>query len=189
VLIAAKFPGATQVAGFHAWKKLGRSVTKGERAIWILAPMTFPNRDGSDDERQVRGFRSVPVFDISQTEGQDLPAVCHKLTGEEPVACFDRLRDVATSLWYTVELTDLRQGVNGDCTFDLRRIRVEVRNGSGQRAKTLAHDPLTAPKADALWGNTSKADANSVCQPDNSWTQPRARSRGAGVFCTGLRSA
>ncbi len=39
LLICAQDPGATRVAGFATWKKLGRSVRKGERAIWILAPM------------------------------------------------------------------------------------------------------------------------------------------------------
>jgi antirestriction protein ArdC len=130
VLIASQFPAASRVAGFHAWKKLGRSVAKGEKAIWILAPMTVRKGGESDDERVVRGFKHVPVFDISQTEGEDLPAVCHKLTGDEPAA----------SLGYSVEPTELRDGVNGDCTFNLRRIRVEVRNASAQRAKTLAHE-------------------------------------------------
>jgi hypothetical protein len=140
VLIASQFPAATRVAGFHAWKKLDRTVAKGEKAIWILAPMTVRKRDESDDDWVVRGFKHVPVFDISQTEGAELPAVCHKLTGDEPDACFDRLRSVATSLGYLVESTELRNGVNGDCTFNLRRIRVEVRNASAQRAKTLAHE-------------------------------------------------
>jgi hypothetical protein len=140
VLIASQFPAASRVAGFNAWKKLGRTVAKGEKAIWILAPMIVRKRDESDDGRVVRGFKHVPVFDISQTEGEELPVVCHKLTGDEPAACFDRLRSVATSLGYSVELTELRDGVNGDCTFNLRRIRIEVRNASAQRAKSLAHE-------------------------------------------------
>jgi hypothetical protein len=42
LLIAFQRPNATQVAGFHAWKKLGRFVRKGERGICILAPMVYP---------------------------------------------------------------------------------------------------------------------------------------------------
>ncbi len=140
ILIASQFPAASRVAGFRAWKKLGRTVAKGEKAIWILAPMIVKKGDESDDLRVVRGFKRVPVFDISQTEGEELPAVCHKLTGDEPLACFDRLHAVATSLGYSVEPTELPDGVNGDCTFNLRRIRIEVRNASAQRAKTLAHE-------------------------------------------------
>lgn len=33
------FSGAVNVMGFHQWKKVGRSVKKGSKAIWILAPM------------------------------------------------------------------------------------------------------------------------------------------------------
>ena len=38
-LILAQNPDATQVAGFHTWRKIGRQVRKGERGIAILAPM------------------------------------------------------------------------------------------------------------------------------------------------------
>ncbi len=39
MLIALQCPGATQVAGFHAWKKeFGRTVKRGETGIRILAP-------------------------------------------------------------------------------------------------------------------------------------------------------
>jgi hypothetical protein len=39
LLIAAQNRRATQVAGYKTWRRLDRSVRKGERAIWILAPM------------------------------------------------------------------------------------------------------------------------------------------------------
>jgi hypothetical protein len=48
LLIAAQNPDATRVAGFEAWKALGRHVRKGERGIAILAPMTF-TRPTTDD--------------------------------------------------------------------------------------------------------------------------------------------
>src|SRR5438270_13533289 len=38
-LIASQRPEATRVAGFHAWRKLGRFVRKGEKGIAILAPI------------------------------------------------------------------------------------------------------------------------------------------------------
>ena len=37
LLIQSQFQGATRIAGFHAWRKLGRNVRKGEKGIWILA--------------------------------------------------------------------------------------------------------------------------------------------------------
>jgi hypothetical protein len=152
VLIAAQCPDASKVAGFRAWKKLGRSVRKGEKAIWILAPMVARAAEGSDGESgehrgTVRGFRYVAVFDISQTDGEELPAVCRRLLGDEPAQCFARLTEVAGSVGYAVDVTELPDGVNGDCAFTLRRIRVEGRNSPAQRVKTLVHDPLTAPAA------------------------------------------
>ena len=64
---------------FRQWdKEHGRRVKKGERAIWILAPRTRrveeEAADGSRASRTiVTGFTTVPVFNITQTEGPDLP--------------------------------------------------------------------------------------------------------------------
>ena len=40
ILIAAQQPDATRIAGFHAWRKFGRCVRKGEHGIAIFAPMS-----------------------------------------------------------------------------------------------------------------------------------------------------
>src|SRR5450759_17399 len=74
LLIAAQCHEATRVAGFRAWQRMNRFVRKGEKAIWILAPMVYKNAEPEgDDDRVIRGFKYVPVFDISQTDGEDLP--------------------------------------------------------------------------------------------------------------------
>jgi hypothetical protein len=85
LLIACQRPDATHVAGFHTWKKLGRTVKKGETGIAILAPLVRRRAvdalDHKPDDKQpsrdkgctVRGFKVVHVFDVSQTEGQALP--------------------------------------------------------------------------------------------------------------------
>ena len=69
-------PTATQVAGFATWKKLGRHVRKGERGIPILAPC-FKRKSEVDeedaDEKIISFFKMVYVFDVSQTEGDELP--------------------------------------------------------------------------------------------------------------------
>jgi hypothetical protein len=142
VLIAAQFPEATRVAGFASWKKLGRSVSKGESAIWILAPVVGRKVRVEEDEehRPIRGFRTVPVFDVSQTTGDPLPEVCHNLAGSDLSRCLERLLDRAERVGYTVVLTDLPGTVNGDCSFAARRIRVEARNAPDQQVKTLAHE-------------------------------------------------
>jgi antirestriction protein ArdC len=142
VLIASQRSDATKVAGFRTWKRLDRSVRKGEKAIWVLAPMMAKRADDGaiGEEKVIRGFKYVPVFDISQTEGEDMPNICHRLVGDDPKAFFSRLIPVAQSVGYGVELTRLPEGVNGDCTFSLRRIRVEERNSPAQRVKSLIHE-------------------------------------------------
>jgi len=87
LLIALQRPDATRVAGFHAWRKLGRFVKKGEHGIAIFAPMSHrKSRDETqqstnEGEESVFGFRIAHVFDVEQTEGDPLPEFA-KLSGD-----------------------------------------------------------------------------------------------------------
>jgi hypothetical protein len=92
--IARQRPTATRVAGYGAWKELGRFVKRGEKGIQILAPMVGHRRrkDTTAQEpnanREMKpapvliGFRAVYVFDVAQTEGADLPEFEHSITGD-----------------------------------------------------------------------------------------------------------
>ena len=94
VSIARQRPTATRVAGFGTWKEMGRFVKRGEKGIQILAPMIgFRRRnaeatqdtdaDGNTKKPPVLiGFRAVYVFDVAQTEGEDLPEFEHSISGE-----------------------------------------------------------------------------------------------------------
>jgi len=83
MMIIKQFPEASKVAGFHTWRKLDRWVKKGESGIAILAPMIGRKQDeeksdhrvnsARSDEKPVFGFKAVHVFNISQTEGEELP--------------------------------------------------------------------------------------------------------------------
>ena len=80
MLIASQKPTATHVAGFHTWHKLGRFVKKGEKGILILAPIirkkaTNAGEVESEDSPSAVGFRAAYVFDVCQTEGQELPTI------------------------------------------------------------------------------------------------------------------
>ena len=121
VEIVRQDPGASRVAGFATWKSLGRAVRKGERAIWILAPMTGRRTRMADGEehRPILGFRPVAVFDVAQTDGEPLPEVCRTLEGDDPAALFGRLADRASRLGYAVDVTELPGTTNGDCSFGL----------------------------------------------------------------------
>jgi hypothetical protein len=88
--IARQKPTATRVAGYGTWRELGRFVKRGERGIQILAPMIgFRRReDAAEREQETQpqrvliGFRVVHVFDVSQTEGEDLPEFDRTITGD-----------------------------------------------------------------------------------------------------------
>ena len=80
--IARQRPTATRVAGLYAWNQLGRKVKKGERGIRILAPIVGIKRKKDEEtEKEITkqntrvlvGFRNAYVFDVSQTEGVELP--------------------------------------------------------------------------------------------------------------------
>ena len=140
LLIAAQFNGATRVAGFNAWRKLNRFVRKGEKAIWILAPIVYKTAEDGETERALRGFKFVPVFDIAQTDGEDLPSVCNRLEGDDPKGLYAQLVTVAKSIGFTVEDHEFNGSSNGDCCHHDHRIRVEATNTPAQRVKTLVHE-------------------------------------------------
>ena len=146
LLIMMQRPGATRVAGFKAWQKLGRQVRKGERAIRIYAPMVYRARDdeaeGDDEQaRRVAGFRSASVFDISQTDGDELPEVpCAELSGDD-AGLFSKLSMLAQAEHLAVtrdEPVGVPDGALG--CYDGSRIWIKSGLSPAQSAKTLAHE-------------------------------------------------
>jgi len=88
--ISRQMPAATRVAGFWTWKNLGRNVKAGQKGIRILAPIVGVRRKRQDEaekditkqnERILLGFRNTYVWDISQTDGIDLPSL-RQVTGD-----------------------------------------------------------------------------------------------------------
>jgi hypothetical protein len=82
--IARQSPSATRVAGMYAWNQLGRRVMKGQKGIRILAPIIGMKRKPKEEAekditkqntRVLVGFRNAYVFDVSQTEGAELPTI------------------------------------------------------------------------------------------------------------------
>jgi antirestriction protein ArdC len=88
--IARQRPNATRVAGLYAWNQLGRKVKKGEKGIRILAPIIGIKRKRDEEaEKDITkqnttvlvGFRNAYVFDVSQTDGAELPTM-HEVHGD-----------------------------------------------------------------------------------------------------------
>ena len=148
-LIYAQKPDATQVAGFNDWKhKHGRVVRRGERAIWILAPITRmtevevePGRTERVDK--VVGFRSVPVFDVSQTEGPPLPERPTIDAGElgdtVPDGMVEELTTFVESKGFSIS-----RGETGDAggwtDFTTRSVVISAKATDAEAARTLAHE-------------------------------------------------
>jgi antirestriction protein ArdC len=148
LMIFLQRPDATVVAGFNRWKSLGRFVKKGEKGIAIFAPCRYKTRIESDsgDEQtvqQIRGFRVVHVFDISQTEGEELPdfdAVRPKLLdAEAPEGIWDALVGRAAAAGFEV-IRNRRGTENGYCDFSSKRIAVRPDVAPAQAVKTLIHE-------------------------------------------------
>jgi antirestriction protein ArdC len=143
MLIAMQCPEATQVAGFKAWQKLGRQVRKGEHAIRTMAPMVVKRRDENGDatDETITLFRSVSVFDISQTDGESLPAPpCEPVTGDSHASYIAKLERFAQSIGYRVEYRPLEHS-GGFCRASERLITVSTNTTSTNgRVRTLIHE-------------------------------------------------
>jgi antirestriction protein ArdC len=148
LMIFLQRPDATVVAGFNRWKSLGRFVKKGEKGIAIFAPCRYKTEVETElgDEQtvqQIRGFRVVHVFDISQTEGEELPdldAVRPKLLdADAPEGIWDALVSQAKAAGFEVIRTR-RGSENGYCDFSSKQIAVRPDVSAAQAVKTLVHE-------------------------------------------------
>ncbi len=116
LLIHHALPEATKVAGFRAWQELGRNVTKGSKAIKILAPFTKKVQDidpatMQENEQEVTLFFPVSVFDISQTQGQPLPEVSIVVDGDNYHGFLTSLLGFCEERQIKVDFANL--GING----------------------------------------------------------------------------
>ena len=148
LMIFLQRPEATYVAGFRKWQELGRFVRKGEKGIAIFAPCKYRTKIESDDGeektlQQLRGFRVVHVFDISQTDGEpiaDLDAVKPQLLdGDAPEGLWDALVAQADDAGFQV-VPERRGSANGFCDFLAKRIAVRPDVSDLQAVKTLVHE-------------------------------------------------
>jgi antirestriction protein ArdC len=148
LMIFLQRPDATVVAGFNRWKSLGRFVKKGEKGIAIFAPCRYKTKveTAAGEEltvQQIRGFRVVHVFDISQTEGEELPdldAVRPKLLeADAPEGIWDALVAQADGAGFEV-IRNQRGNENGYCDFLSKQIAVRPDVAPAQAVKTLIHE-------------------------------------------------
>jgi antirestriction protein ArdC len=138
LLIASQFPTASRVAGFRTWKKFGRWVRKGETGIAIVVPVKVRKKDAEheDDETIVR-FRAGYVFDVTQTEGEALPAPPE--AQGDPGRHLPALEAFAEEHSISIEhLSEMPPGTDGLSSGGRIRLRAGLRRA--QEFHVLAHE-------------------------------------------------
>jgi len=142
LLIASQRPDATRVAGFRTWHALGRYVRRGEKGVAIVVPYrSLRDSEGGEVEERLR-FGTGYVFDISQTEGADLPEVeVPLLTGNNGGALYDALAALAGREGFGIDRSHRAgEGAAGFWRPSTRTIWISPQLSSDQAAKTLAHE-------------------------------------------------
>jgi hypothetical protein len=144
--IARQKSDATRVAGMYAWNQLGRRVKKGEKGIRILAPVIgIRRKKDSEADKDIRtqnqpmlvGFRSAWVWDISSTEGRDLPELSCEVTGDVGVYR-ERLMDFVIAQGITLEFKESIAPALGMCYGD--RIVLLPGQSPAEEFSTLVHE-------------------------------------------------
>ena len=162
LLIAMQKPDASLVAGFSSWKNnFGRNVMKGEKGIKIIAPSPFTvkqevektdpqtgkpviGKDGKpvteEKEIKIPAYKVVSVFDVSQTEGRELPDIAvNELTGD-----VDRFKDFFAALEQVspvpVGFEKIEGGAHGYYHLEEKRIAIDEGMSDLQTLKTAIHE-------------------------------------------------
>ena len=148
LLIYLQCPHATRVCGYRAWQRLGRQVRRGERGIQILAPCrrikAIETEEPGESERVqvLTGFRVVHVFDISQTEGEELPEVApRRLSGDVPPNLVVALEKRIAAEGFMLRREPItRPSCNGYADFVEREVVLKEGLSGAQTIKTLIHE-------------------------------------------------
>lgn len=162
LLIAMQKPDATLIAGYTSWQRnFDRHVMKGEKGIKILAPAPYKaqeerekidpatqkpvlDADGKPVTETVEvmrpAFKVVSVFDVSQTDGKELPDIAvDELTGsvENYAAFFEALKQESP---VPILFEDIPGGAKGYFSHVENRIAIQEGMSEIQTVKTAIHE-------------------------------------------------
>lgn len=144
VLIKMQRPTATLCAGYKQWAKVGRHVKKGEKGIAILAPRItrvyemaqdlLTGEVGETEVKVIRGFFTVYVFDISQTEGQPVELGCPQMVRSKQKISLD---DIISKFEIPVVF---RENSLENGSTDGKTIWITKRNNEASMIATFFHE-------------------------------------------------
>ena len=181
-LILAQNPEARQVASFKQWKEnFDRYVKKGEKALRIFKPMTKIKKDENNQPildkngkpETVTFFGLVPVFDVSQTEGKEMPKaaeVKEQLTDLEYANLYRALMAIAKENDVSVRFEEMENNKHG--YYSVPENQIVLRSNEMNKAqiiKTFLHEMAHAelhhadnPQKENLTRSTAELQAESV---------------------------
>lgn len=137
LMIYSQRPSARMVKGFQQWKQLNRSVRKGEKSIKIYAPLIKTiEDDAGEKKRVVFGFRVVSVFDVAQTDGEELPKVSTEITGD-PAEKLPLLESAVAELGFVIQDEPLDDAYG---KTDGKTITLKAGLSNADRFSTLVHE-------------------------------------------------
>ncbi|MFF9564751.1 ArdC-like ssDNA-binding domain-containing protein [Leifsonia sp. NPDC014704] len=151
LLILSQNPQATNVAGFRQWQAKGRQVRRGEKSIKIFGyrEKRFAHDDDQkkateDDERVVRSFPTLSVFDITQTDpiegAEPLPEdPTRRLIGDDDHGLIAPLTRYLTGHGWGIQREPLTIA-SGYTDPERRRVVLAKDLAPEQSAKTLIHE-------------------------------------------------
>ena len=166
LLIAMQKPDATFVAGYTSWKNnFGRQVVSQAKSIKVLAPSPYKikkeidkidpktkkpvtDKNGKpvkeETEITVPAFKVVSVFDVSQTEGKELPSIgVDELTGDvEQYNDFFKAAELSAPV--PVGFEKIGSGTKGYYSQTDKRIAINEGMSELQNLKTLIHETAHA---------------------------------------------
>ena len=118
---------------------MSRYVRKGEQGIPILAPIYKKVKDGKGkEEERLAGFRTVYVFDISQTDGEPIPDAPEWTSSFQDEDLTEKLVLLSESLGIKVEIVDLPGEAQGISSGG--KIRLDPAAGTSTLIHELAHE-------------------------------------------------
>lgn len=148
MLIISQKPNASRVAGFKTWQGMGRVVRKGEKGIQIFVPHIRKPKESDEDQKPQMSFGVGYVFDIEQTEGDELPTfeVTTWLEGESTEGVIEAVAEWIKTNGITVDLhsAEVPDTARGYWDSKNKEIHVSAICDGKQRAKTLIHETAHA---------------------------------------------